>query len=119
MTADPAVAERPAVRAPLVPRLRRARLPFVNLAASIVISAAVLYVAFFPVAGLPALGPAFNPSTGAWTMAADAEVTDRTLELHEGGKLFTGADANEFVDQFADGKKMVCPFSRLRNCTSG
>jgi len=45
------------------------------------VSAAVLYVAFFPAAGLPALGAAFNPTTGAWTMAADAQVTDRTMRL--------------------------------------
>ena len=43
---------------------------------------AVLYVAFFPTGPLPALGPAFNPVTGAWTMAADAQVTDQTLRLH-------------------------------------
>ncbi len=60
---------------------RRARLPFLNLAAAILVSAAVLYVAFFPAAGLPALGTAFNPTTGAWTMAADAQVTDRTMRL--------------------------------------
>jgi penicillin G amidase len=81
VTAEPAVAERPAVRAPTVARPRRARLPFVNLAAAVIVSAAVLYVAFFPIAGLPALGPAFNPSTGAWTMAADAQITNRTLRL--------------------------------------
>lgn len=47
------------------------------------ISATVLVVAFFPLppAGLPALGPAFNPVTGAWTMAADAQNTDRTVKL--------------------------------------
>jgi penicillin G amidase len=62
-------------------RRRRARLPFLNLAAAILVASAVLYVAFFPAAGLPALGPAFNPTTGAWTMAADAQVTDRTMRL--------------------------------------
>ena len=81
MTAEPALAERPAVLAPVAPRRRRARLPIANLAGSLIVSAAVLYVSFFPVAGLPALGAAFNPATGAWTMAADAEVTDRTLHL--------------------------------------
>jgi penicillin amidase len=81
VTAEPAVAERPAVRAPAAPRPRRARLPIVNLALAILVSAAVLYVAFFPAGGLPALGPAFNPTTGAWTMAGDAQVTDRTLRL--------------------------------------
>ena len=44
-------------------------------------SAAVLYVTFFPAPGLPALGPAFNPTTGAWTMAADAQVTNRMLHI--------------------------------------
>src|SRR5690348_9028598 len=62
-------------------RRRRARLPLLNLGAAILVSAAVLYVAFFPAAGLPALGVAFNPTTGAWTMAADAQVTDRTMRL--------------------------------------
>ena len=41
----------------------------------------MLYAAFFPAGPLPALGPAFNPITGAWTMAADAQVTDRMLHL--------------------------------------
>src|SRR6202521_4335464 len=42
----------------------------------------MLYVAFFGVSPLPALGPAFNPSTGAWTMAADAVgVGNQTLHL--------------------------------------
>jgi penicillin G amidase len=53
----------------------------VNLAGALILAGAVLYVTFFPAAGLPALGPAFNPTTGAWTMAADAQVTDRTLRL--------------------------------------
>ena len=50
---------------------------------AILLSATVLFVAFFPLtaAGLPALGPAFNPVTGAWTMAADARDTDRTMHL--------------------------------------
>ena len=54
-----------------------------SLAAAVLVSAAVLYVSFFPLraAGLPALGPAFNPVTGAWTMAADAQETDRTVRL--------------------------------------
>ena len=45
---------------------------FVNSAAALIVSAAVLYAAFFGAGPLPALGPAFNPATGAWTMAADA-----------------------------------------------
>jgi len=83
MTAEPAVAERPAI--PVIAPTRRPRrirrLSIVNLTAAAIVSAAVLYVAFFPAAGLPALGPAFNPTTGAWTMAAEAQVTDRTLRL--------------------------------------
>ena len=52
-----------------------------NLAGALILAAAVLYVTFFPAAGLPALGPAFNPTTGAWTMAADAQVTNRMLHI--------------------------------------
>lgn len=36
-----------------------------NFVAAAAISAAVLYVAFVGAGGLPALGPAFNPSTEA------------------------------------------------------
>src|SRR5438067_7346979 len=81
VTAQSAVAERPAVQEAVAPRRRRARLPLLNLAVSAVVSAAVLYAAFFPASGLPALGPAFNPTTGAWTMAANAQVTDLSLRL--------------------------------------
>ena len=56
--------------------------PLINLAGAILVTAVVLYVAFFPAGPLPALGPAFNPTTGAWTMAADAQVSDQTLRLH-------------------------------------
>ena len=52
-----------------------------NLTAAVLVSAAVLYVAFAGAGPLPALGPTFNPATGAWTMAADAQVTDRMLHL--------------------------------------
>ncbi|HXJ49072.1 MAG TPA: penicillin acylase family protein, partial [Candidatus Acidoferrum sp.] len=45
---------------------------FVNVGAAAIASAAILYAAFFGAGPLPALGPAFNPATGAWTMAADA-----------------------------------------------
>src|SRR5579864_4707902 len=68
----------------LAPRARpqwRRTGSFLSLAAALIVSVAVLYVAFFPTGPLPALGPAFNPTTGAWTMAADAQVTDRTLSL--------------------------------------
>src|SRR5713101_3411125 len=44
----------------------------VNLGAAVVVSAALLYIAFFGAGPLPALGPAFNPETGAWTMSVDA-----------------------------------------------
>ncbi len=76
-----ATAKRPAVRpAQRAWRPRRVR-PFVNLGAALLVSAAVLYAAFLPAGPLPALGPAFNPVTGAWTMAADAQVSDRMLHL--------------------------------------
>jgi penicillin amidase len=54
----------------------------INLIAALLAAGAMLYVAFFGVSPLPALGPAFNPSTGAWTMAADAVgVGNQTLHL--------------------------------------
>ena len=49
--------------------------------AALIVSAAVLYAAFGGAGPLPALGPAFNPVTGAWTMAADAAVGSQTLRL--------------------------------------
>ena len=52
-----------------------------NAVAAVAVSTAVLYAAFFGAGPLPALGPAFNPVTGAWTMAQDAQVTSRTLHL--------------------------------------
>ncbi len=81
MTLDPAIEaevpereakapERPSVAAPPKPR-RRTR-STVNVIAALLASAAVLYVSFVGAGPLPALGPAFNPSTGAWTIAADA-----------------------------------------------
>ena len=78
---ETAVAEPPhAVAAPAPGRRRRPRLlPLVNLASAVLVAAAVLYAAFEPAGPLPALGPAFNPVTGAWTMAADARDTDRTV----------------------------------------
>jgi penicillin amidase len=55
---------------------------FANLAAALVASVAILYAAFFAAGPLPALGPAFNPVTGAWTMAADAaSYGSQTLHL--------------------------------------
>ncbi|HVS49422.1 MAG TPA: penicillin acylase family protein, partial [Candidatus Dormibacteraeota bacterium] len=52
-----------------------------NVLAATIASAAVLYAAFFGAGPLPALGPAFNPISGAWTMAADAAVSNETLHL--------------------------------------
>ena len=54
----------------------------INLVAALLAAGALLYVTFVGAKGLPALGPAFNPSTGAWTMAADAvSVGNQTLHL--------------------------------------
>src|SRR6266478_9782915 len=52
-----------------------------NLLAAAIVSAAVLYASFFGAGPLPALGPAFNPTTGAWTMALDASINNDTLHL--------------------------------------
>ncbi|HEX2679832.1 MAG TPA: penicillin acylase family protein, partial [Candidatus Dormibacteraeota bacterium] len=57
------------------------RTRLINLAAALVVSALLLYVAFSGAGPLPALGPAFNPTTGAWTMAADAQITDRSFSI--------------------------------------
>ena len=82
MTAEPAVLERPdPPPRTTAPRRRLRRLPLLNLAGAVLVSAAVLYVSFLGAPGLPALGPAFNPTTGAWTMAADAQVTNRSFRL--------------------------------------
>jgi penicillin amidase len=53
----------------------------INVVAALIVSAVVLYAAFAGAGPLPALGPAFNPVTGAWTMAADASITSQTLHL--------------------------------------
>lgn len=58
------------------------RRPALNLVAAIVVSTAVLYVSFAGAGPLPAVGPAFNPVTGAWTMAVDAQVSNQTLHLN-------------------------------------
>jgi penicillin amidase len=61
---------------------RRRTLKAANLGAAILVSAGLLYASFAGAGPLPALGPAFNPSTGAWTMAADAApLTNQTLNL--------------------------------------
>jgi penicillin G amidase len=56
---------------------------YVSAAGAVVVSALVLYLSFFGFGlTLPPLGPAFNPSTGAWTMASDAASTgSQTLHL--------------------------------------
>ena len=57
-------------------------LRIVNLVAALLAAGAMLYVAFVGASPLPALGSAFNPSTGAWTMAADAAgLGNQTLHL--------------------------------------
>jgi penicillin amidase len=57
-------------------------LRIINLVAALLAAGAVLYAAFVGAAPLPALGSAFNPSTGAWTMAADAAgLGNQTLHL--------------------------------------
>ena len=61
-------------------RRRRAG-PFVNLGAAVIVAIAVVYVSFVGAGPLPALGPAFNPATGAWSMAADAQIGNQTLHL--------------------------------------
>jgi penicillin G amidase len=82
VTARTAVAESPVTLAPSRrPRRLRRALPVANLAAALVVTAGVLFAAFRPAGPLPALGPAFNPVTGAWTMAADAQDSDRTIKL--------------------------------------
>jgi penicillin amidase len=53
----------------------------VNLVVAAIVSGAVLYAAFFGAGPLPPLGPAFNPATGAWTMALDATVRNETLRV--------------------------------------
>ena len=57
----------------------------INVIAALVVSAAVLYVAFAGAGPLPALGPAFNPVTGAWTMAADAGSSSQSQTLRLAG----------------------------------
>ncbi|GAC1472771.1 MAG: penicillin acylase family protein [Candidatus Dormibacteraceae bacterium] len=52
-----------------------------NVAAAAIASAAVLYASFFGAGPLPALGSAFNPATGAWTMSLDAAVRNENLSL--------------------------------------
>jgi penicillin amidase len=59
----------------------RRRLGTLNVLAAAIVSAAVLYAAFEGAGPLPALGPTFNPATGAWTMAADASITNETLKI--------------------------------------
>jgi len=90
VTLDPAIdtpAKRPtSVRGPRVATDRPTKGPrrvrsALNAIAAVIVTAAVLYAAFFGAGPLPALGPAFNPVTGAWTMAADASISSETLHL--------------------------------------
>ena len=92
MTLDPAV-DAPALKekeavepdlpvaAPRRAKRRGRSRSALNVVAAIVASGAVLYASFFGAGPLPALGPTFNPSTGVWTMAADASVTNETLKI--------------------------------------
>ena len=60
---------------------------YVNAAGAVVVTALVLYLSFFGYGTtLPPLGPAFNPVTGAWTMAADAQAPS-TQTLHLSGLI--------------------------------
>ena len=64
------------------PRRRGRRLRAINPLLALLVSAAVLYASCVGAGPLPALGPAFNPATGAWTMAADAApVQSQTLTI--------------------------------------
>jgi penicillin amidase len=91
MTLDPAVEapiRKERARVPQGPVVTRRRIGrprptrrAVNAVAALVVSAAVLYAAFIGAGPLPALGPAFNPTTGAWTMAAAAHLSNQTLHL--------------------------------------
>ncbi|HZK73753.1 MAG TPA: penicillin acylase family protein, partial [Clostridia bacterium] len=92
MTLDPAVeasAQKDESKPPDRPvssqrasRRPRRNLRGINALAALLVSAAVLYVSFAGAGPLPALGPTFNPSTGAWTMAADAApVQSETLKI--------------------------------------
>jgi penicillin amidase len=65
------------------PRRKGRPLRAVNPLLALLASAAILYVSFVGAGStLPALGPAFNPATGAWTMAADgAPVQSQTLTI--------------------------------------
>ena len=54
----------------------------INALLALLVSGAVLYASFIGAGPLPALGTAFNPATGAWTMAADAAtVQSQTLTI--------------------------------------
>jgi penicillin amidase len=63
------------------PQWRPPTRSIVNAVAAAVVSAAVLYSAFFPAGKLPPLGTAFNTVTGVWTMAADAQVSNQKLRV--------------------------------------
>ena len=46
-------------------------------------------------------------------------LTKTVASAHPGNKPETGTEVNEFVDQFVGNKNIVCPLSKLRNCTTG
>jgi penicillin amidase len=79
---DPKAPDVPAATTVQAPRRPRRSLPAVNALLALLVSAAVLYASFAGAGPLPALGPTFNPATGAWTMAADAApVQSQTLTI--------------------------------------
>ena len=51
-------------------------------------------------------------------LALGMPLTKTVASAWPGWKLFTAVDANEFVDQFREDRKTVCPLSMLRNCTT-
>ena len=46
-------------------------------------------------------------------------LTNTVTNAWPGGNPLTGAEVNEFVDQFVESRNKVCPLSTLRNCTNG
>ena len=46
-------------------------------------------------------------------------LTNTVAIAKPGGKLLTGVDVKEFVDQLVQSRNEVCALSRLRNWTSG
>ncbi|MGH7778003.1 MAG: penicillin acylase family protein [Candidatus Dormibacterales bacterium] len=66
--------------------MRRSRVPsLANLGLALLASALVLGASFLGAGPLPPLGAAFNPGTGAWTMAADAALPGPREDLRAPG----------------------------------